>query len=67
MKKTAREIVRGITGKDYHLTSKNVSFSDLARGGAIFITIHGWNNGAMFTNELEAAAHKAGFIFNFEY
>jgi hypothetical protein len=66
MKKKAAAILNDVTGKSYRLTSKTISFSDLARGSAIFITIHGWDNGAMFTNELEAAAHKAGFIFQFE-
>jgi hypothetical protein len=66
MKKQAAAILNDVTGKSYRLTSKTISFSDLARGSAVFVTIHGWDNGANFIDELKSLAHKAGFIFQFE-
>lgn len=27
---------------DYRLTARNVSFVDLARGGKLFVYVHGW-------------------------
>ena len=43
------------------VTAKNIDFSDLARGNAIFVTIHGWNPSPKF-KELEKIAHENNFI-----
>jgi hypothetical protein len=44
--KTAKEIIKKALKDnnlpDYKLSSKTVDFSDLARGGCIFVKIHNW-------------------------
>lgn len=67
MKRRAKEILMAVTGKnDYLLSARTVSFSDLARGSAIFVTIRGWDNGPMFVDDLKRLAKESGFIFQFE-
>jgi hypothetical protein len=47
------------------ITSKSVSFHDLARDSAIFATIHGWKPSPV-ANDLKAFGKDNGFFVHFE-
>lgn len=42
------------------LSAQTVSFSDLARGGCVFVRVHGWTPDPSF-EALEAVARQHGF------
>ena len=48
----------------HRLTARTVSFSDLARDKAVFVTIHGWKPGPLW-NDLRSTAHANGFCIEY--
>lgn len=47
------------------LTAKTVSFADLARGGAVFVTVHGWTPNSA-ADAVTAFARAQGFRVQFK-
>ncbi len=47
------------------LTARTVSFTDLARGQAVFVTVHGWKPDPA-SGELKRLAKESGFRVRFK-
>jgi len=59
----ARKLTKGwldSKGFDYRVSARTISFADLARDYAVFVTVHGWKPNKSWS-ELQKFAREKGF------